>query len=1259
MNLLTLVRRSLRFHARSHLGVFLGAAVGSAALIGALVVGDSVRGSLREAAENRLGKIAYALFSGDRLFQEDVLSRTTTIGRLGARSVSGTNSTQARAVSLMLSGVASRQDGTARANRVNIIGNYTDTGGRGAYGSRDLLELGRNPERALVSPGEVWLNGTLAAQLNAKVGDRLVFRVRKPSALSQDSPMTPRADQAGALRARVAGILAVERLGDFSLQAQAIPPLNAFVNLADLQKAADEPRRANLLLASDLFLDRPTALGRWINRLPRSLAARILSWRWFSGKTTRTVTEPPAEALAELQQHLESHWGLGDAQLSLQLGHQGNEFELTTPRIFLDPAVVAAALTNRPERLRGRLLTPEQRRWLETNVPASTARPILTYLVNQIRPVKAASSESDQQATPYSMVCAAGQPWTPAGLRDDEIILTDWLARDLQAKPGDQVALTYYRADTGVQLLEQTNRFRIHSIVPTELPWADRTLMPDFPGLAKAESTHDWDAGFPLVHKIRDQDEAYWKQWRGTPKAFVTLAAGQKMWANRFGALTAIRFPVPFDLGGIVNYMLYELAGYPPSGPPRTPTLGYGDAVNMRILGALKPEDAGLRFEAIGAQAQAAVNESQDFGGLFIGFSFFLIVAALILMGLLFQFGLEQRTTEVGTLLALGFEPSRVRRLFLIEGLSLAALGGLAGVAGGVAYARLMLGGLNTLWNAAVGGTRLGFHVTGLSLTIGLCAAVSVSAFTIWLTLRRLGRQPAHELLNGVASAQSGVGSGRRRNRWRLGAGSVTIGSGVATLALVAWAVAKGELANPEIFFSAGTLCLIAALAAVGWLLKRLGADIGRGMEAKECSARGDREQGHPQVRLLTSSPTKGCVDRERRPRLTLTSLAVRGVARRRTRSLATAALLACGSFIVVAVGINRLDANLHADLRSSGTGGFMLMGETSLPVLKDLNTTSGQEFYGLAGKTMTNVSFVPFRVREGDEASCLNLNRAQQPLLWGVTPEALQTRHAFTFARTLRPVPAGQEWSLLHRPPTETEIPAIGDDASIVWALGKKVGDVIEVRDEAGRTVKLRLVGSLANSILQGKLVIAEDEFVKLYPSQGGYRAYLIDAPTNRVTEVSAELSRQMSDVGLEMVPTTRRLAQLNAVQNTYLSTFQVLGGLGLLLGSAGLGVVLLRNVLERRSEFALLLAVGFDKALVRKQVLTEHVALLLLGLAAGLVAALVAVFPALLSPGASLPLRSLGLTLVGALATGLVWTWLAARAALRGRMLETLRNE
>ena len=79
MTLWTLIRRSLRFHARSHLGVVLGAAVGSAAVLGALIVGDSVRESLRERALQRLGWIHVAMDLGDRLVSKTFYRGTFNI----------------------------------------------------------------------------------------------------------------------------------------------------------------------------------------------------------------------------------------------------------------------------------------------------------------------------------------------------------------------------------------------------------------------------------------------------------------------------------------------------------------------------------------------------------------------------------------------------------------------------------------------------------------------------------------------------------------------------------------------------------------------------------------------------------------------------------------------------------------------------------------------------------------------------------------------------------------------------------------------------------------------------------------------------------------------------------------------------------------------------------------------------------------------------------------------------------------------------
>jgi ABC-type antimicrobial peptide transport system permease subunit len=366
---------------------------------------------------------------------------------------------------------------------------------------------------------------------------------------------------------------------------------------------------------------------------------------------------------------------------------------------------------------------------------------------------------------------------------------------------------------------------------------------------------------------------------------------------------------------------------------------------------------------------------------------------------------------------------------------------------------------------------------------------------------------------------------------------------------------------------------------------------------------------------------------------------------------------------LIVAIGAFRVDANSSAHERSSGTGGFALLGESALPVTYDLNSAAARAFYGLNDPQMKDVSAVAFRVRDGDEASCLNLNRAQTPRLLGVNPEELRKRGAFTFAEVMKGLAAEKGCGLLKRDGdgtnAEPEIPAIGDENSILWAMGKKVGDTVDYKDSQGRPFKVRLVGALANSVLQGSLIIDEDEFVKRFPDESGYRMFLFDAPSNQVAEISALMTRALRDTGLELIPAAQRLNEFNAVQNTYLDTFQVLGGLGLLLGSAGLGVVVLRNVQERRGELALLMAVGFRRRALQWLLLSEHGALLGLGLTVGIIAAVIGVLPALLSPGSQIPFASLAVTLAAVLLNGLAWTWLATRFALRGRLLDALRNE
>jgi ABC-type antimicrobial peptide transport system permease subunit len=301
----------------------------------------------------------------------------------------------------------------------------------------------------------------------------------------------------------------------------------------------------------------------------------------------------------------------------------------------------------------------------------------------------------------------------------------------------------------------------------------------------------------------------------------------------------------------------------------------------------------------------------------------------------------------------------------------------------------------------------------------------------------------------------------------------------------------------------------------------------------------------------------------------------------------------------------------------------------------------------------MRDVKVIPLRVRDGDEASCLNLNLAMQPRVLGVKPDDLAAQKAFRFGSDKG------TWDALATKIGPDEIPGVADANTLEYSMKKSVGGLVEYQDENGRTLKVRIVGALVGSILQGNVIISEEEFVKRFPGSGGYRYFLIDCPVAKVDTVRAELSRALTDRGLELTSTARRLGEFQAVENTYLAIFQALGGLGLLLGSAGLAVVVARNVLERRREFGLLAAVGFRPRQLRELVFIEHRWLIVAALLIGAISALVGVWPNLAQKAGGFPIREMAL-LLAVLALGCVfWTWLATRLALRDSGVEALRAE
>ena len=1137
-----LIARNLWFHWRSHLAVLLATATATAVIVGALLLGDCVRGTLRHQALERLAGAQLAVTSPGRFFK-------------------ATGSNEENWSVIQTTGRASRGDGQASANQVQVLG--VDAIG---YGLEYLRRLDAPPITFSVTLGPppspaAGVNPALAKRLGVNVGDEVVVRVAKPDAMPIDSPMFAASDNAVVFRIPVKWIVPADQWGDFSLQAGQSPPLNLFLPREFLAGKLGVAGRANLLLIG----------------------------KSGGGEIDLNAT----------RQAVERTWTLADSELDLRVSGAGRDaaLELTTRRIFLDDVAADAAL----------------------RVPRSFG--VLTWFVNELR-VK-------DHATPYSFVSAVGTTQPPASqgmdalpaateggpltaIKDDEIIINDWLAQDLQAKPGDVLTISYFAITPQMQLQERKEKFTIRGVVPMTGLAADRALTPEFPGLADAEDCRHWKSEMVDISKIRDKDQAYWKQFRGTPKAFVTLAAGRKMWANPLGSLTAVRFADTDQ-----------------------------DKVKAAIRSHLTAASQGLVLEDVRKRMLESAEQGTDFGQLYLGFSGFLLAAALGLVAMVFSLGMRQRAEQVGLLLAVGWRRRRVMTALLAESAWPAAAGTLAGVVFGELYTRAMLYGLATTWSAAAGGRTFGFYPTAGSIVIGAGVGFAVAMATICLTLRRQFRISPAALLTGEEPVTTAVSRASWSGRVSAIVAIVAAMAAVVIL-LLAPSARRSDAEAP--FFASGALLLLAALAAMNWRLRpqkrtqrRQGQD---GPDTHGLEARATLGQEHGQ-------------EARARRRGGLVAMSLGSASRRPGRSLATVAIVACATFILAAVGANRRDDPSQALGRSSGTGGFSLVAESSLPVTRDLNSPKTLIAMGLGGDN--GVQIVPLRLHEGDRADCLNLNRARQPRLLGVDPDELDGRKSFEFVEVLPECRAS--WACLEGHLKGGDIPAVVDE-NTTWSLGKRLGERLEYVDAHGRQVHMRLAGVIANSVLQGNVVISAENFSACFPSEG-YRFFLIDTKRGRQGEVAAALTRQMSNFGMSVVQARDRMAELDAVENSYLDIFTLLGGLGMALGSVGLAAVVMRNVLERRGELAVLQAVGFAKGRLRGMVMMEHVYLLAMGVVCGLVPAAVATAPVIARGIGHAPMVSLSVMLAAVFAGGVLWTALATYAALRGPLLPALRGE
>jgi putative ABC transport system permease protein len=353
------------------------------------------------------------------------------------------------------------------------------------------------------------------------------------------------------------------------------------------------------------------------------------------------------------------------------------------------------------------------------------------------------------------------------------------------------------------------------------------------------------------------------------------------------------------------------------------------------------------------------------------------------------------------------------------------------------------------------------------------------------------------------------------------------------------------------------------------------------------------------------------------------------------------------------------------------GVGGFDLLAESSQPIYENLNSETGrQELLADKADELAGATVLSLRLKPGDDASCRNMYQPTQPRILGVTPQfidyfdepKLDARFGWAASVAKGEVEMKNPWHLLTEAQTADDtVPVVLDQNTAMYSLRLYggIGQTFEVTYAGREPIKFCVVGLLANSVLQGNLLIGEADFKRLFPQISGYRFFLIRTPSGKAEQIAGVLEDRLGDEGFDTVDARSRLDDLLVVQNTYISTFQSLGALGLVLGTFGLAAVQLRSVFERRKELALLRAAGFRRTRLAEMVLLENLVLLVGGLAIGTIAALITVLPQMVFGAARPPIADLaimlGVVVIVGVATGLI----AVRATVNAPLVAALRGE
>jgi len=640
----------------------------------------------------------------------------------------------------------------------------------------------------------------------------------------------------------------------------------------------------------------------------------------------------------------------------------------------------------------------------------------------------------------------------------------------------------------------------------------------------------------------------------------------------------------------------------------RFPVSASSEDIMAQLGSNIDPFKNGFRIIDARGNAIRAASNSVDFSTLFLSLGFFIIISSLVLLSLVVTTYFESRKDHIVIMRAIGFRKQLIKRILFLETAIIAFLGSLAGMFAGGLFNRGVIGALNSVWRGAVQTNTLSASMDIRSLLTGFLGTLVVTLLILHFKSDSYLKRSAN--VNTISGTKL---SARYMQLFFI----VLI---IAAITMFLMGFLKPGHAT-TLFFAGGITIFI------GSILLYL-VIIGNKGRAADFLRKGSDSHSWLYYAFYPS------------------------------RALTPILFIAAGLFIIITTGANRKSFDTDLLSKGSGTGGYILWGETATPLTYNLNNEEGRNEYGISSQDFSGVEFIQGRIAGGDDASCLNLNQVTTPPILGLDVSAFSRSNAFSFASRLKDLEVDNPWNTLEIIPEKNVIYGIVDQTVLQWGLNIKVGDTITVTTGSGKPLYIVVAGGLAASVFQGYIIIGSENFTNYYPSVAGSNMFLVDGNPSETARYKQKLKEIFNQYGADIEFTWDRLAEFNQVSNTYLTVFMTLGGFGMLLGVIGLAFILLRNFNLRKKEFFLLLSTGFTPKGIRRIVFREYFMILSAGISSGSVPAILATIPSLTS-SAEIPWLLLLAMIVTIFSAGSLALLLSARTLVRDNLMAGLKKD